>query len=163
MFKKIFNSSFIQERCTQNTDYFKIERKIQIIKINLNKIYEQLTKWSNKSQNYHSKLQEVYDKINSLKEKKKLIEEDLIENKKLADNYHDQFLKVMNKRKKVSKGKKSYRSSRSTRTNFSYNKKKNDELEKLKQDKLATALEKQKAGKKLNLYEARLILESSDR
>ena len=147
----------------KNTDYFKIERKIQIIKINLNKIYEQLTKWSNKSQNYHSKLQEVYDKINSLKEKKKLIEEDLIENKKLADNYHDQFLKVMNKRKKVSKGKKSYRSSRSTRTNFSYNKKKNDELEKLKQDKLATALEKQKAGKKLNLYEARLILESSDR
>ena len=147
----------------KNTDYFKIERKIQIIKINLNKIYEQLTKWSNKSQKYHSKLQEVYDKINSLKEKKKHIEEDLIENKKLADNYHDQFLKVMNKRKKVSKGKKGYRSPKRPKPNFSYNQKKNEELEKLKQDKLATALEKQKAGKKLNLYEARLILESSDR
>lgn len=147
----------------KNTDYFKIERKIQIIKINLNKIYEQLTKWSNKSQNYHSKLQEIYDKINALKEKKKLIEEELIENKKLADNYHDQFLKVMNKQKKASKGKKSYKSSRSAKINIPYNKKKNDELEKLKQDKLATALEKQKAGKKLNLYEARLILESSDR
>ena len=37
---------------------------------------------------------------------------------------------------------------------------KNDELlEKMKKDKRATALEKQKAGKKLNLYEARLILE----
>ena len=38
---------------------------------------------------------------------------------------------------------------------------KNEELEKLKQNKLAIALEKQKSGKKLNLYEARLILESS--
>jgi hypothetical protein len=37
-----------------------------------------------------------------------------------------------------------------------------EELEKLKQDKLAEALEKQKAGKKLNLFEARLILEKSD-
>lgn len=147
----------------KNTDYFKIERKIQIIKINLNKIYEQLTKWSNKSQKYHSKLQEVYDKVNSLKENKKHIEEDLIENKKLADKYHDQFLQVMNKRKSVSKGKKGYKSPKKTPTNFFYNKKKNDEIEKLKQDKLATALEKQKAGKKLNLYEARLILESSDR
>ena len=69
----------------------------------------------------------------------------------------------MNKRKKVSKGKKGYRSPKRPKPNFSYNQKKNDELEKLKQDKLATALEKQKAGKKLNLYEARLILESSDR
>ena len=69
----------------------------------------------------------------------------------------------MNKRKKVSKGKKGYRSPKKTKPTFTYNKKKNDELEKLKQDKLATALEKQKAGKKLNLYEARLILESSDR
>ncbi|GAH36856.1 unnamed protein product, partial [marine sediment metagenome] len=34
---------------------------------------------------------------------------------------------------------------------------------KLKQDKLATALEKHKAGKKLNLFEARLILEHSQK
>ena len=37
----------------------------------------------------------------------------------------------------------------------------NQLLEKMKQEKLATALEKQKAGKKLNLYEARLIFEQS--
>ena len=34
-------------------------------------------------------------------------------------------------------------------------------IEKMKKDKLAMALEKQKAGKKLNLFEARLILEKS--
>ena len=35
-------------------------------------------------------------------------------------------------------------------------------LEKVKKEKLATALEKKKAGKKLNLYEARLILEAQN-
>ena len=37
--------------------------------------------------------------------------------------------------------------------------KRNELLAKIKQDKLATALEKQKSGQKLNLFEARLILE----
>ncbi|GAG57640.1 unnamed protein product, partial [marine sediment metagenome] len=34
----------------KNNELFKIERKIEIVKINLNKIYEQLNKWSDKSQ-----------------------------------------------------------------------------------------------------------------
>ncbi|MCJ7649919.1 MAG: hypothetical protein MUP85_15010 [Candidatus Lokiarchaeota archaeon] len=147
----------------KNSEVFKIDRKIQIVKINLNKIYEQLTKWSNKSQNYHSKLQEVYDRVNELKEKKKKTEEELIDNKKAADAYHEQFLKVMNQRKTSPKKKGPYnrnkKPERSQRP-YGYNKEKNDELQKLKETKLATALEKQKAGKRLNLYEARLILES---
>ena len=84
----------------QNDDYFRIERKIKIVKINLNKIYEQLSKWSNKSQNYHAKMHEAYESINELREKKKAIEEELIENKKAADGYHEQLLRVMDKRKK---------------------------------------------------------------
>jgi hypothetical protein len=34
-------------------------------------------------------------------------------------------------------------------------------MHKLKQDKLALALEKQKSGQKLNLFEARLVLENA--
>jgi uncharacterized coiled-coil DUF342 family protein len=144
----------------QNNDYFRIERKIQIVKINLNKIYEQLSKWSNKSQNYHAKMHETYELINGLREKKKTLEEELIENKKAADSYHEQFLKVMNKRKKISKGKRPYNAPQSrSRTPYRKNTRRNDELEKIKREKLAVALEKQKAGKKLNLFEARLILE----
>jgi chromosome segregation protein len=145
----------------QNSEFLKIERKIQIVKINLNKIYEQLNKWSNKSQDYHAKMHEIYQNVNELREKKKKLEEELIENKKAADNYHEKFLRVMSKIKKESKGKrptytpKKYKAPKRQRTI------KNEELEKLKQDKLAIALEKQKSGKKLNLYEARLILESS--
>lgn len=151
---------FVAEQ--QNSDVFKIERKIQIIKINLNKIYEQLNKWSNKSQNYHSKMQETFEIINELKSKKKEVEEFLIENKKAADIFHDKFLNLMNQKKKISKGKRSYKSSsRSYKKSFKPNNKQEEKLEKIKQDKLAVALEKQKAGKKLNLYEARLILEKS--
>ena len=146
----------------QNSDVFKIERKIQIIKINLNKIYEQLNKWSNKSQNYHSKMQETYQIINDLKNKKKQIEEELIENKKTADTFHDRFLHLMNQKKKISRGKRQYNSSSKKYKKFyKTSDKREEKLEKMKQDQLATALEKQKAGKKLNLYEARLILEKS--
>ena len=145
----------------QNTDIFKIERKIQIVKINLNKIYEQLNKWSTKSQDYHAKMLEIYQTVNELREEKKALEENLIENKKAADVYHEKFLQVMNKRKKESKGKQSNYSSKKPRTPQKRFTHRNSQLEKLKQEKLAIALEKQKSGRKLNLFEARLILESS--
>ena len=145
----------------QNSDFFKIERKIQIVKINLNKIYEQLNKWSSKSQDYHTKMLEIYQTVNELREEKKALEENLIENKKAADAYHEKFLRVMNKRKKESKGRQSNYSSKKPRPPKKRFTHRNSELEKLKQEKLATALEKQKSGRKLNLYEARLILESS--
>ena len=145
----------------QNSDTFKIERKIQIVKINLNKIYEQLNKWSTKSQDYHAKMLEIYQNVNELREEKKALEENLIENKKAADAYHEKFLRVMNKRKKEYKGRQSNYSSKKTRLSKRPFTHRNYELEKLKQKKLAVALEKQKAGRKLDLYEARLILESS--
>lgn len=150
---------FLDEQ--QNSDFFKIERKIQIVKINLNKIYEQLNKWSNKSQDYHAKMQDIYQTVNELREKKKTLEEELIENKKAADAYHEKFLRVMSKIKKDSKGKRPAYPSKKPKAPNKRSTFRNEELEKLKQDKLAVALEKQKSGRKLNLYEARLILESS--
>jgi len=145
----------------QNSDLFKIERKIQIVKINLNKIYEQLNKWSNKSQNYHTKMNELYQLAKELRDKKRAIEEELIENKKEADKYHEQFLKLMNQRKKIPRSKQSYKKDKRYKKPYRAPTKRDEELEKMKQEKLATALEKQKAGKKLDLYEARLILEKS--
>ena len=145
----------------QSTDLFKIERKIEIVKINLNKIYEQLNKWSQKSQENHLKMQEFFQKVNELKENKKRMEEDLIENKKSADRYHEQLIELMNQRKKLLRGKKPIKQYKKSEKTYHANKEKSEMMEKMKQDKLAQALEKQKAGKKLNLFEARLILEKS--
>ncbi|MFX1501895.1 MAG: hypothetical protein ACFFDH_13105 [Promethearchaeota archaeon] len=150
---------FLSEQ--KNSEIFKIERKIEIVKINLNKIYEQLNKWSERSQENHSKMLQEFQNVDKLKEDKKRLEEELIENKKTADRYHEQFLKVMNQIKKTYKGKRPYRPDKRTTEKFSRITKKNEMIEKMKQDKLAMALEKQKAGKKLNLFEARLILEKS--
>ncbi len=143
----------------ENDDFYKIERKIEIVKINLNKIYESLNKWSNKSQENHKIMLEMYQEANELKDKKKGMEEKLIENKKAADNFHEQFLEVMKIKKKKFKGKKSFDRRPRTGTRPRYKSKNKELLEKLKKEKLSTALEKQKAGKKLNLFEARLILE----
>ncbi|MFW9999796.1 MAG: hypothetical protein ACFE9Q_04075 [Candidatus Hodarchaeota archaeon] len=145
----------------KNTEILKIERKIEIVKINLNKIYEQLNKWSDKSQENHAKMLQEFQNIDKLKEDKKKLEEELIENKKTADRYHEQYLLVKNQRKKIYKGKKPYRPIKKPPPKLDQISKKNEMIEKIKQDKLATALEKQKAGKKLNLFEARLILEKS--
>ena len=147
----------------QNSDFFKIERKIEIVKINLNRIYEQLNKWSNKSQENHAKMLEIFKKVDELREQKRKREEELIENKKAADHYHEQYLQVMNQRKKVSKGKKPYNRDNRTPARVRQIKNKNAMIEKIKENKLAEAIEKQKAGKKLNLFEARLILERSER
>lgn len=144
-----------------SSDLFKLERKIEIVKINLSKIYEQLNKWSKKSQENHTKMQELFQRVNSLKERKKRTEEELIENKKAADNYHEQFLKLMNQRRKISKGKRPYYANKKPFKKPPPKTRKKELLEKIKKDKLEKALEKQKAGKKLNLYEARLILEKS--
>ena len=147
----------------ENSELFKIERKVEIVKINLNKIYEQLNKWSNKSQENHTKMLEIFQKVDELREQKKKMEEELIENKKSADRHHEQYLQVMNQRKKVTKGKRPYKTNKKPAPRTDHFKKKNEMIEKIKEDKLAEALEKQKAGKKLNLFEARLILEKSER
>ncbi|MHA1148199.1 MAG: DUF7121 family protein [Promethearchaeota archaeon] len=143
---------------------FKLEKKIEIIKINLTRIYDKLNKWSDKSQSNHAKMLELYDEVNTLREKKRKMEEELIENKKNADEHHEEFLKLMNQRKKMNKGKKQpYRSRGNQKPKYKgksrFENKHDEKLEKIKQDKLASALEKQKAGKKLNIFEARLILE----
>jgi uncharacterized coiled-coil DUF342 family protein len=145
----------------KNNDLFKIERKIEIVKINLNKIYEQLNKWSDKSQENHSKMLKEYKNVDKLKADKRQLEEDLIENKKKADRYHEQYLKLKNQSNKMYRGRKPYRPRKMSTTKFNERLKKNERIEEIKKQQLETALEKQKAGKKLNLFEARLILEKS--
>ena len=156
------NQQFLANQ--QNSEFFKIERKIEIVKINLNKIYEQLNKWSNKSQENHAKMLEIFNKVDELRERKRKREEELIENKKAADRYHEQYLQVMSQRKKISKDKRPYNPSKKQPVRARrYNNNRNVMIEKIKQNKLAEAIEKQKAGKKLNLFEARLILERAER
>ncbi|MHA2472539.1 MAG: DUF7121 family protein [Promethearchaeota archaeon] len=153
--------NFLAEQ--ENDEFFKIERKIEIVKINLNKIYEQLNKWSDKSQENHAKMLELFQQVDVLRERKRAMEEELIENKKAADRYHEQYLQVMNQNKRRSKGRKPYHANKKPQKKVVHYQKKNEMIEKMKQDKLAEALEKQKAGKKLNLFEARLILEKTER
>jgi uncharacterized coiled-coil DUF342 family protein len=146
-----------------SSELIKKEKQIEIVKINLNKIYEQLEKWSNKSQKNHQMMLDLYDKASELREEKRKIEENLIENKKKADQYHEKFLDAMKKRRKANRGRPQHRGRQKRRSQYRRkSSRKNDKLEKIKQDKLQTALEKQKAGKKLNLFEARLILEQNE-
>jgi len=145
----------------EGSELFKLEKKIEIVKINLNKIYEQLTKWSNRSQKYHLMMRETYEKINELKKEKERLEEELIENKKAADAFHEKFLRAMNQKKLLSRKNRNFKYRKNVKKPQKFDKKRLEEIEKLKQEQLAIALEKQKAGKKLNLFEARLILEKS--
>ena len=90
----------------QNNEFYKNLRKIKFVEVKLKRIHEQLNKWSNKKRNYHIKMLDLYRKAKELKDNPKKMEEELIENKKAADRYHEQYLQVMNQNRKNSKGNK---------------------------------------------------------
>jgi len=71
----------------------------------LNKIYKQLIKWSDKSQEYHKKMQKEYEELNEIRKKKKDLENKLIKNKKDADSYHEEYLSLLSLKKKLRKSK----------------------------------------------------------
>ena len=119
----------------------RLERSIETDQLTIkeeNRIIERITELAEK----------LRDELN---DKRKIKEEDLINNKIKADEYHELFIKMLNQKKRVRKPKKLYAYKRQME-------RKTIEDEIIKKN-LAIAIEKQKKGQKLNMFEARLLLE----
>lgn len=132
-------------------ELFQIEKDIDFIENQLDEIKVNLENLSKESQEFHEKMVTLYKEIDYINNQRKIKEEELIINKIKADEYHELFIKMLNQKKKAKKPKNSY----------SYKKhmeRKIIENEIIKKN-LASAIEKQKKGQKLNMFEARLLLE----
>lgn len=147
----------------QDNDFYKIQRKIEIVELKIKRINVQLDKWPNKRRKSHIKMLNLYLKANELqnelKNKKKKIEKELKETKNIADGYLSHFLKLINSEKEISRIKRileaRYRPEPSL-PKYIRNKKL---FKRFKKEKLAIALDKKKEGKRMDFYEYKLILE----
>ncbi|MFX1502537.1 MAG: hypothetical protein ACFFDH_16365, partial [Promethearchaeota archaeon] len=156
-----------QAKNLQDSEYYKIQERIETLENNLKKVYENLIKLSYKRLMTHRKMLILYRKVREFENIKKEIVNELIENKTMVEEYHQLFLKLMNQNKKMLLNKLSNRPKikgrpREIKTpNVEAIIKKKKKYKKQEQKKLAIALDKQKAGKKLDFYELQLILKHS--
>ncbi len=135
----------------ENDELFQIEKDIESIGIELDNIKENFDVLSKESQEYHEKMVTLYKEIDYINDQRKIKEEELIINKVKADEYHELFIKMLNQKKRVRKPKKHYAYKKQME-------RKTIEDEIIKKN-LAAAIEKQKKGQRLNMFEARLLLE----
>ncbi len=151
----------------QSSEYYITQKKKEAIEKDLTEIYENLINVSNKRLLTHKKMFALYRKVREFETIKREIENQLIENKTNADEYHFLFSKLLNLNKKVlleeleNKEKSKIRPRKIPPSKIKDIIKKKRKLKRIEQKKLAIALDKQKAGKKLDFYELQLILKHS--
>lgn len=168
--KKMITLSGLEQKKVsklQSSDYYLTQKKKESIEKDLTEIYENIIRLSTKRLLTHKNMFELYRKVKEFENIKKEIENQLIENKTNAEEYHLLFLKLLNLNKKVlleelaNKEKIKIRPRKIPASNIKAIIKKKRKLKKHEQKKLAIALDKQRAGKKLDFYELQLILKHS--
>ncbi|MHA1987911.1 MAG: hypothetical protein ACW98D_14845 [Promethearchaeota archaeon] len=151
----------------ESSDFYKTQRRIESLEMNLEEIYETLMKLSYKRLMTHKKMLNLYRKTREFESLKNEFVMILDENNTTSEEYHQLYLKLMDQNIKNLKKEFSNRPRSKVLTRaikkpnvkaIINNKKKYKRLEK---KKLAIALNKQKAGKKLDFYELKLILKHS--
>ncbi len=168
--KRITELAKLEQRKAKNlqtNEYYKTQIRIETLEKNLKEIYENLIKLYNKRLMTHKKMLDLYRKTREFEYIKNEIVHELIKNKTIAEEYHQLFLKLMSKNKKMLLNELSNRTESKERPreiktpNVKAIIKKKKKCKRLEQEKLANALDKQKAGKKLDFYELQLILKHS--
>jgi hypothetical protein len=151
----------------QNNMYFKTIRIIEIIEINLKEISKNLNKWFKRRINSHKYVLELYRKAKQFENIKKQIENELVKAKQTNDKNLQLFYKIKDKslqqafQDHLKRYRKKIKEEEIHKSKTKYIIQKKRSKKKYTKEKLAHALEKQKAGKRLDFYELKLILEHS--
>jgi hypothetical protein len=151
----------------QNSEYYVTLNKKVTIEKDLTEVYENLIELSNKRLITHKNMFELCRKVREFETIKKEVEKQLTDNKTNADEFQILFSKLLNLNKKVlfeefaNKEKAKLRPIKMPKSSINVIIKKKRKLKRFEQKKLEIALNKQKAGKKLDFYELQLILKHS--
>jgi len=156
-----------QAKNLQNNDYYKTQIKIETLEKNLREIYEDLIRLFNKRLMTHKKMLDLYRKSIEFEKIKSETEKELIKNETISKEFHHLFLKLIEKNRKIlvdelsNRVKSKIPLTKIKTPNIKAIIKKKKKYKRLEKKKLAIALDKQKAGKKLDFYELQLILKHS--
>jgi len=107
---------------------------------------------------------DLYRKAREFENFKKKMEKELIENKEAADQYYPQFLELFGQNEKIIRDRINYKLKNQKQIHtpmLDYVIEQKKSYKKLMKERLAIALEKQKAGKRIDISEFRLILKKS--
>lgn len=140
-----------QIREQQNTEFYKIQKRIEYTKIYIEKINEKVNKLYNKRTNSHKNVLNLYKIAKELRYNKNQIKRKLKDNNETLKHYYLDFLKKQ--QRKGSNGNmvgQELKSEREVRWLA---------FQKFKQNKIVTILKKQKEGERLDFYEFKLLLE----
>ena len=85
-------------------EYSKIIAQFPVYKGQLRKYHQEVVKNSEESQKYHELMIKEYEKVDELRERIKELEKELNENKKIADQHHQDLLKLYKQRNKLRDG-----------------------------------------------------------
>ena len=140
-----------QIREQQNTEFYKIQKRIGYVKIYLERINEQVNKFYNKRRNSHKNVLNLYKIAKELRYNKNQIKRKLKDNNETLKHYYLDFLEKQ--QRKSSNGNIVVQELKPNREDRWL------AFQKFKQNKIATLLKKQKEGKRLDFYEFKLILE----
>jgi len=151
----------------QSNPYFITVRTIEILEVNLKGMHKNLDKWSKRNVKIHKQMLELYQKAKEFEKIKMQIEKELLGAKQTTDKNLQLFydLKKQSEKKtfreqlKIFKDKAKAKERNKLKTKYIIKKKRSQKS--YTKAKLATALQKQRSGKKLDFYELKLILEHS--
>jgi len=90
-----------QAKIIMSSDYYKNQKRIETLEMNLKEIYENMTKLLKKRLITHRKMFDLYRNINEFENIKTKIANELIENKIIAADCQKLFLKLINKGKEI--------------------------------------------------------------
>ncbi len=135
----------------KSTEARKIYKEINTIRGQLKEFNTNIHQLSEDSQNYHVLMLELYRENDIKKKDIDQISRDLAESKIVADEFHNKYTALRIKQKRSRKARQTgTRAGRIAR-------------KEIQEATLQDALEKKKQGKKLNIFEARALFESSSK
>ncbi|MFW9852122.1 MAG: coiled-coil protein [Candidatus Thorarchaeota archaeon] len=133
---------------TQQTSLWK---EIASLQKQVNKLYNQIIDYAKESQIYHNLMNQYYHQVNSLRKLEKEHQNLFIKNKKIADNFHRNFLSKVSEKNELRNQLKDFKQ-----------KVRKEMREKLKTDveeSTKKAYEKYEKGENLSMEEFRLLVE----
>jgi len=141
----------IAEQVHITTQQTSLWREIASLQKQVNKLYNQIIDYAKESQIYHNLMNQFYHQVNSLRKLEREYQKLFLENKKIADNFHRDFLSKVSEKNELRDQLRDYKQ-----------KVRKQMQEKLKTDvKESTqkAYEKYENGETLSMEEFRLLVE----
>ncbi len=141
----------IAEQVHITTQQTSLWREIASLQKQVNKLYNQIIDYAKESQIYHNLMNQHYHQVNALRRLEREHQKLFLENKKIADNFHREFLSKVSEKNELRNQLKDFKQK--------VRKQMRDKLKTDVEESTQKAYEKYEKGENLSMEEFRLLVE----